>query len=104
MKKATRAACCIGFGYVVLSRISWLSDSSCAMRYDSDIHRGVWAGDRFDITTIDQIRSADEGGEWRDVSDEVAQEMIAIWVCEYGEEWLEQKVRMSCVIFPETRS
>jgi hypothetical protein len=46
----------IGLGQVVLSRICWSTDDSCAMSYyDKDIHRGMWAGDRFDITTINQV-------------------------------------------------
>lgn len=60
--------------------------------YDEDIHRGVWAGDRFDITTIDQIGVKDGEKQWTDVSDEVAKEMTEIWVGEYGNEWLKHKV------------
>jgi hypothetical protein len=82
----------IGLGQVVLSRICWSTDDSCAMRYEEDIHRGVWAGNRFDITTIDQFKLVDGEQEWKDVSDEVAKEMTEIWVSEYGEKWLEHKV------------
>lgn len=82
----------VGFGEVVLSRISWSTSNSCGMAYNGDIHRGVWAGDRFDITTVDQIELADGGIEWTDISREVATEMSAIWVSEYGPEWLEHRV------------
>ena len=82
----------IGLGQVVLSRICWSTDDSCAMRYDEDIHRGVWAGNRFDITMIDQVTLVDEGKEWKDVSNEVAEEMREIWASEYGEKWLKHKV------------
>ena len=82
----------IGLGQVVLSRICWSTDNSCAMGYyDKDIHRGVWAGDRFDITTINQV-GIEDGRKWTDVSDEVAKEMTEIWVGEYGNKWLEHKV------------
>ena len=87
----------VGLGQVVLSRICWSTDDSCAMSYyDEDIHRGVWAGDRFDITTIDQIGVKDGEKQWTDVSDEVAKEMTEIWVGEYGNEWLEHKVSALC--------
>ena len=82
----------IGFGQVLLSRICWSTDDSCAMCYDKDIHRGVWAGDRFDITTINQVVVKDSGKQWTDVSDEVEKEMTEIWVSEYGKKWLERKV------------
>jgi hypothetical protein len=59
--------------------------------YDKDIHRGVWAGDRFDITTINQV-GIENGKKWTDVSNEVANEMTEIWVGEYGNEWLKHKV------------
>ena len=82
----------IGLGQVVLSRICWSTDNSRAMRYEGDIHRGVWAGDRFDIITIDQFKLVDGEKEWKDVSDEVAKEVTEIWGSEYGEKWLEYKV------------
>ena len=83
----------IGLGQVVLSRICWSTDNSCAMSYyKKDIHRGVWAGDRFDITTINQVVVGDSGKQWTDVSDKVAKEMTEIWVGEYGKEWLKHKV------------
>ena len=81
----------IGLGQVVLSRICWSTYDSCAMRnYDKAIYRGVWAGDRFDITT--DIGVKDGKKQWTDVSDEVAKEMTEIWVGEYGNGWLEHKV------------
>ena len=44
----------IGFGEVVLSRICWSSNICVNMSYNTEeyngnIHRGVWAGHRFDI-------------------------------------------------------
>jgi hypothetical protein len=52
--------------------------------YDEDIHRGVWTGDRFDITTINKVVEKDSGKQWTDVSDAVEKEMMEIWVGEYG--------------------
>jgi hypothetical protein len=62
----------VDLGHVVMSRICWSSDSSVAMSYKGDIHRGVWAGDRFDITSADALDEKDENGqevEWTDVTD-----------------------------------
>lgn len=41
----------IGFGEVVMSRTCWSSSDRISMTYRGQIHRGVWAGHRFDITT-----------------------------------------------------
>ncbi|KAG8988825.1 hypothetical protein FRB94_000382 [Tulasnella sp. JGI-2019a] len=75
-QQAVEAHGCAGFGAFLLSRICWSSDSSVSMAYEGDIHRGIWAGDRFEITTIDALR----GGEtnWKDISDEMGKEMAAI--------------------------
>ncbi|KAF2183369.1 hypothetical protein K469DRAFT_786049 [Zopfia rhizophila CBS 207.26] len=42
----------LGFSEVVLLRICWSTGSSISMEYDGNIHRGVWAGHCFDITTL----------------------------------------------------
>lgn len=46
----------LGFGEVVLSRIAWSTSDTVAMNYNSQpgvcIHRGVWAGHRFDIVMV----------------------------------------------------
>jgi hypothetical protein len=74
-------------GTVLLARICWSSDPSCAMAYDGhELTRGVWAGDRFDITTLDQLEKGTTG-VWTDVSKEVDDEMAGIWESEYGQGW-----------------
>lgn len=75
----------LGYFEFLLSRICWSSDPSISMCYRGTIHRGVWAGDRFEITTIDRL----EGGEaeWKDVGEEMTKEMAAIWESDYGEGW-----------------
>ncbi|KAF8205303.1 hypothetical protein K438DRAFT_1964379 [Mycena galopus ATCC 62051] len=79
----------IGFGEIVLSRISWSSEGSVSMTWDGDIHRGVWAGDRFDIVNSDWLEGLGDddtaaAAAWTDVSDEVLKEMEGIWTSEYG--------------------
>lgn len=79
----------IGFGEVVMSRTCWSSSDCISMSYDGQIHRGVWAGHRFDITTRGRHDEStkDEEAEWKDVSEEVAAEIAAIWKSEYGARW-----------------
>lgn len=73
-----------GFGAFLLSRICWSSSVDTSMSYEGNICRGVWATDRFEITTIDRPRDGAEG--WKDVGDEMGEEMAAIWRSEYGED------------------
>ncbi|KAJ6488944.1 hypothetical protein C8R45DRAFT_249483 [Mycena sanguinolenta] len=69
-----------GFGEIVLSRICWSSDPFASMTYKGDIHRGVWAGDRFDIVPSEWLEGLDnDGGLWTDVSEEVLAEISLIW-------------------------
>ena len=79
---------CLGFGEVVLSRICWSPEDSTAMGYQGKIHQGVWAGHKFDITTVSRHRqSLSDETTWKDVSTEVAAEIAQIWEAEYGSDW-----------------
>jgi hypothetical protein len=77
----------LGFGEVVVSRISWSTSSFVNLIGGSEICRGVWAGHRFDITTLARHVEETKGGEWRDVSEEVAREIAGIWEDQYGPDW-----------------
>lgn len=77
----------IGIGRVVLSRICWSTDPSVGMSYEGGIHRGVWAGDRFESTTIDRMRAPKAGQEWKDVTSEVIKEISTIWESCLGPDW-----------------
>ena len=79
----------LGFGHVVLSRICWSTSDNTSMSYDGDIHRGIWAGHRFDITTLARHKDNSKGNEWKDVSEEVMEEISKIWESKYGTEWRE---------------
>jgi hypothetical protein len=61
-----------GLGPAVLSRICWSSDSSGSKHLCRGITRGVWAGDRFDIQPIDTV---EDGDDWKDVTDQVAEDV-----------------------------
>ncbi|KAI1290515.1 hypothetical protein F5Y03DRAFT_62859 [Xylaria venustula] len=79
----------LGFGEVVMSRICWSTDSSVSMNDQTNISRGVWAGHRFDITTLSRHKDETRGEEWSDASEEVAKEIASIWEGEYGSNWRE---------------
>ncbi|KAH6977654.1 hypothetical protein EDB80DRAFT_757397 [Ilyonectria destructans] len=74
----------LGFGEVVLSRICWSTSSSVGMNDTTNISRGLWAGHRFDITTLARHEDDTNGTGWSDVSDGVAREIADIWESEYG--------------------
>ncbi|KFY79385.1 hypothetical protein V499_01626 [Pseudogymnoascus sp. VKM F-103] len=79
----------LGFGEVVMARTCWTSDYGVAMSCGADICRGVWAGHRFDITTLSRHDEETMGEEWRDVSEDVSKEIAHIWECEDGPDWRE---------------
>jgi hypothetical protein len=57
------------------------------MPYEGGIHRGVWAGHRFDITTLARHEQDTKERIWEDVSQKVAAEIASIWESEYGSDW-----------------
>jgi len=78
----------ISLGHVLVAHISWSSNPSMSTPYHRNLHRGKWAGHRFDITTIDAlpVLSKDKDGEeipWKDVSKEAVELMADIWNYEY---------------------
>lgn len=78
----------IGFDNVIVLRTCWSTTSNNNnIPYSEKVHRGVWAGHRFDITTREWHDEATKDEEWKDVSEEVASEMAAIWEGEYGSGW-----------------
>jgi hypothetical protein len=80
----------LGFGEVVMARTCWTSDYGIAMSCGTGICRGVWAGHRFDITTLSRHNEETKGEKWRDVSEDVSKEIAHIWQCEDGPNWRER--------------
>ncbi|KAI0338553.1 hypothetical protein BDW22DRAFT_1362588 [Trametopsis cervina] len=87
----------------LLSQISWSSDSSLSMCYGDEelqaykpehanfkLHRGPWAGDRFEVTTMDRMR---KNIEWKDVSAEIVALLEMIYEAEFGDNWKEELLR-----------
>ncbi|RDB25968.1 hypothetical protein Hypma_006271 [Hypsizygus marmoreus] len=60
-----------GLGDVLLPRIMWTSETG-QNYYEGEIGRRSWAGDRFDIQTLDTVEGDDE---WKDISMRVAREI-----------------------------
>lgn len=83
----------MSFGSLVASRTAWSSDLSIATTHLNNnpaMHRGTWAGDRFDIVDIHDV---EEG--WVDVSAEAKDGLGKIWKLEFGDNWEELVVRHS---------
>jgi hypothetical protein len=67
----------IGLHQALLCRVCWSSDGSTSMRTSVDLHRGAWAGDRFEIMTMSSL-AARSDLEWKEVSEELANEIEKI--------------------------
>ncbi|KDQ11609.1 hypothetical protein BOTBODRAFT_189786 [Botryobasidium botryosum FD-172 SS1] len=71
-------------GTVLLTRICWSSDASWDYngRY---LEKGLWAGDRFEIATVDAVNARIERGEaWMDASADALGDIRAILKDVYG--------------------
>lgn len=73
-----------GFGGFLLSRICWGS-GSISMQYGGGLNQGEWAGNRFEITTMDRISGGLRG--WKDVGEEPGDVMAEIWESDQGPDW-----------------
>lgn len=76
-----------GFGEAVVSRICWSSDPSVSMRTSISIYRGIWAGHRFDITTLANHEAHTKQEKWKDVSKKIGKELDEIWSSEFGDDY-----------------
>ncbi|KAI0783465.1 hypothetical protein C8Q75DRAFT_736800 [Abortiporus biennis] len=76
----------IGFTQVLVSQICWAksADKEIQGSKDTPLHKGRWAGDRFEITTMDRMKHLEGGEEWKDVSPMIIQDLEAIWRNHYG--------------------
>ncbi|KAH9852673.1 hypothetical protein C2E23DRAFT_730035 [Lenzites betulinus] len=53
-----------------------------SLRYEGNLGRGRWAGNRLDIIPLDNI-AADDEGPWTDVTEETGEIVRQIWEAEY---------------------
>ncbi|OTA60422.1 hypothetical protein K449DRAFT_332524 [Hypoxylon sp. EC38] len=71
----------IGFGEVIMSRTCWTTSPIVRKGKAQNMFRGVWAGHRFDITTVSRHEEQTKGETWSDVGMEVGEEIKSIWKC-----------------------
>ncbi|PSR70659.1 hypothetical protein PHLCEN_2v13464 [Hermanssonia centrifuga] len=78
----------VNLGMVLLLRTTWSSAELVEIKDPKgDMHRGVWAGDRFEITTLDRLKGGQKG--WKDVSMAVVAEVDALCELNYGtKDWV----------------
>ena len=75
-----------GLGRVLMARICWSSsDTGTSQEYKGGLHRGKWAGDRFDIIKLRDLDSS--AGKWEDVTKEVRADMLDLYNCNNQERW-----------------
>ncbi|KAF8077585.1 hypothetical protein FPV67DRAFT_1614578 [Lyophyllum atratum] len=70
------------FMHLLVLRITWSQDSSLTIAYEGPIqvHRGVWAGHRFDFCDIKTVEDGQGTmGDWSDVSKVVIDELVAVF-------------------------
>ncbi|KAI0677690.1 hypothetical protein C8Q78DRAFT_960768 [Trametes maxima] len=66
----------MSLAHALLVRVAWSSDPSVSMRcsdeFARELTRGVWAGDRFEVATMETLpKLTYENRRWRDVSSSV---------------------------------
>ncbi|KAI1413719.1 hypothetical protein F5Y13DRAFT_189154 [Hypoxylon sp. FL1857] len=79
----------LGFGDIVAMRIFWTSSKPRKMGDVENIHKGVWAGHRLDVTTLrrHEEETEEEREAWSDIGEEVAKEAASIWEEMCGPDW-----------------
>lgn len=80
----------VNLGMVLLLRTTWSSAELVEIKDPKgDMHRGVWAGDRFEITTLNRLKGGQKG--WKDVSMVVVAEVDALCELNYGtKDWVKK--------------
>lgn len=66
------------------------------MGYEGDaLHRGSWAGDRFEFTVqrVLNTRLEKEKGEWTDVSEDAVKFFAEVFKGDLGEDWKKELFR-----------
>lgn len=77
----------LGLCEVLMSRICWSTWTPGEEQWLESVHRGVWAGHRFDITMIERHERVSRREEWKDVTEQVMKEIAVIWEIAWGAEW-----------------
>lgn len=84
----------MGFGEVVLPRISWSAEADPEARHPANLRQGVWAGHRFEIITLDRHQQCLRyESRWKDISTEVAAELARTREAQFGKDWRDTVVK-----------
>lgn len=80
---------CAVIGNILQLQLCWSTYDGTNLPIEG-LHRGKWAGDRFEFTdeSVLRIRLQQEEGVWRDASEEVIEKFLQVYRAEYGEEWV----------------
>ncbi|KAF8058550.1 hypothetical protein FPV67DRAFT_1676125 [Lyophyllum atratum] len=73
------------FTHLLVLRITWSQDSGLSIRYEGliQVHRGVWAGHRFDFSGIETVQDGQGAIDgWKDVSEVAIGELNAVFELE----------------------
>ena len=70
----------LGFEHLVLSRTFWSSSSTNATFNSRSVNRGIWAGHRLEITTLNRHAKSTLSDEaWKDISEDAVEDLIQLW-------------------------
>ena len=73
----------VTLAHALLSRICYSPIQSvsiaCDVEYADRLAKGPWAGDRFRITTVNQLPVLKDGREWKDVTEEANLLLCHLW-------------------------
>ncbi|KAI1795038.1 hypothetical protein LXA43DRAFT_61746 [Ganoderma leucocontextum] len=75
--------CRVTLAHALLARICYSPDSSisvaCDAEYAGQLAKGPWAGDKFRITTVNELPVLKDGKEWKDVTEEANKLLCHLW-------------------------
>ncbi|KAI0028495.1 hypothetical protein K488DRAFT_58459 [Vararia minispora EC-137] len=81
LKQEWNMAPCVG--NALLCRICWSTSDNAAMNVkEESITQGPWAGDRFDVVHMRELKMDSEFPQWQDVSEEVFAVLRKCWESE----------------------
>lgn len=73
---------------ILFSLICWSCDEGVNMKYEADLHRGAWAGDRIAINTLSRLSPPLDSGVWKDITIPVFKRLVDIYDLDCtDEEW-----------------
>lgn len=82
---------CAVMGNILQLQICWSTFDGTNLPI-AGLHRGKWAGDRFEFTdeSVLRLRLEEEEGVWKDASKEVIGKFLEVYKVEYGEKWVHE--------------